>query len=84
MEGPASSIGTSEESKVVLDLTKPSTSDAIRTMLEEGKSVPQIAKALGIRYNFAYNVASIYVDRKYRMNIKTWLKERKASETNSN
>ena len=73
---------TPSDEKVIIDLTKPNTSDTVRTMLESGKSVGQIAKELGIRYNFAYNVASIYVDRKYKMNIKTWTAERKkASET---
>lgn len=70
------------DGKVIIDLTKPSASESIRIMLEAGKSVSQIAKELGIRYNFAYNVASIYVDRKYQMNIKQWLAGRKnVSET---
>ena len=39
-----------------------SKSKTIRTLLRQGKSVSEIAKELGVRYNFVYNVAKKLAD----------------------
>ena len=39
-----------------------SKSKAIRTLLRQGKSVSEISKELGIRYNFVYNVRRKFLD----------------------
>lgn len=42
------------------NMTENSKSQQIRELLDQGRTVSEIAKELGIRYNFAYNVASRY------------------------
>ena len=70
MGRPAVIKGETNDEQLVVDLTVPNTSDRIRSMLDEGMLVSEIAKKLHIRYNFAYNVASIYIDQKYQVTVK--------------
>jgi len=37
-------------------------SQRIRALLDEGKSISEVAEIVGVRYNFVYNVASRYMD----------------------
>lgn len=47
-----------------MDVKKPNKSQQIREFFDAGLSIAEIAKLMGIRYQFAYNVVSYYVMQK--------------------
>lgn len=53
-------IGTKAVAKVVADETL-SKSAKVKALFDGGMEVKEIAEAVGIRYNFAYNVISNYI-----------------------
>lgn len=63
-----------------IDLTIPLMSDRIREMVDLKVPVSVIARELKIRYNFAYNVTSIYIMKKFSITVKEYYSQSKEED----